>query len=107
MTTVTYLPPVRPWRQTCSSVPMTRTRSKRCLSAISYARPSVSTAVFAVCHATPSAAATRAIDRWAITMPSNAHRNASRVSFARGAAAAEMSWRHTCAQPSHRGHEEP
>lgn len=59
MITVRYLSPWRVCRQTCSSTPITRTPSKRASSSISRRWPSARTALFAVCDATPSPAATR------------------------------------------------
>ncbi|GGQ33351.1 hypothetical protein GCM10010140_74270 [Streptosporangium pseudovulgare] len=54
MITVTYLPPLRVCRQTCSSIPMTFTPSNRAGSLISTCLPSANTASFAVLHATAS-----------------------------------------------------
>jgi hypothetical protein len=63
MMTVTYLSPLRVWRHTCSSTPITRTPSKQAGSEISTHRPSASTASLALSHATPSAPAIRATVR--------------------------------------------
>ena len=87
MMTVTYLSPVRVWRQTCSSTPITRTPSKRDGSEINSRLPSASTASFAVSHATPSAPAIRATLRWPTTSASSAHVSARRDNLALGAAA--------------------
>ncbi len=102
MMTVTYLSPRRVWRQTCSSTPMTFTPSNRVGSLISSRLPSTRTALLAVSHATPSPSATRATVRCATTIPSSAHRSPVRESFARGSAAALVSWRHTCPQSAQR-----
>ena len=102
MITVTYLSPRRVCLQTCSSTPTTFTPSNRVTSLIRTRLPSARTASFAVSHATPRPSATRATVRWATTIASSAHRSPRRESFARGAAAREVSWRHTCPQPSHR-----
>ena len=102
MITVTYLSPRRVWRQTCSSTPITRTPSKRAGSSISSRFPSARTASLAVCQATPSPAATRAIERWSMTRASSAHRIPPRESFARSAAAAVVSSRQWHPQWSHR-----
>ena len=87
--------PGRGCRQQCSSTPITRTPSRRCGSSTSSSLPAASTAVFAVCQATPRVAATRAIDRRSITTARNAHSTACADSFPRGGAAALVSWRHT------------
>ena len=55
MITVTYLSPRRVWRQTCSSMPMVVTPSKRCGSAIRTRLPSANTAALAVFHDTARA----------------------------------------------------
>jgi len=55
-----------------------------------------------VCHEAPSEAATRAIDSRSMTTDFSAHSTACRDSFARGAAAAVVSCRHTCPQPEQR-----
>ena len=102
MITVTYLPPQRVWRHTCSSTPITATRSNRAGSAISTRRPSASTASLAVFHATPSPSAILATDRCWRTIPTSAQRSARRDSFDRGSAAADVSWRYTCPQSAHR-----
>ena len=102
MTTVTYRSPLRVCLQACSSTPMVVTPSNRPGSAIRTRRPSASTASLAVSHATSRASATRATVTCWSTSASNAHRTADRVSFAFGAAAAVVSWRHTRRQVSHR-----
>src|SRR5699024_6717262 len=102
MITVTYLSPRRVWRHTCSSTPITRTPSKRAGSSISSRFPSARAASLAVCQATPSPAATRAIERWSMTRASSAHRIPPRESFARSAAAAVVSSRQWHPQWSHR-----
>lgn len=87
MITVTYLSPRRVWRHTCSSTPTTVTPSKRRSSSISTRLPSVTIASFAVFHATPRPAATRATVKCSHTIPSRAHRSPRRDNLARGSAA--------------------
>ena len=72
---------------------MTFTPSNRVGSLISSRLPSARTALLAVSHASPSPSATRATVRCATTIPSSAHRSPVRESFARGSAAALVSWR--------------
>lgn len=72
------------------------------VSLISIRLPSARTASLAVFHATPSPSATRAIVRCWHTIASSAQRSPRRDSLARGSAAVEVSWRHTCPQPVHR-----
>ncbi len=64
--------------------------------------PSARTALLAVCHDTPSPAATRATVRWSMTMLSSAHRNPPRDSFAFSGAAFAVSCRQVRAHPPHR-----
>ena len=85
-----------------SSTPIARTPSNRPGSSIRARLPSARTASLAVSHATASPSATRATVRCLSTIASNAHRSPRRESFARGSAAALVSWRHTCPQCAHR-----
>ncbi|MCO4589326.1 hypothetical protein Si084_01842 [Streptococcus infantarius subsp. infantarius] len=101
MITVTYLSPRFVWRHTCSSTPIVVTPSKRWGSSISCRVPSARIASFAADHDTASPAATREMDRWSTTSPSSPHRRPPREIFARGGAAAVVSWRHTRPHPEH------
>ena len=81
---------------------MTFTPSNRVGSSINSCRPAVSTASLTVCHEAARAAATRAIDILSMTTDFSAHSTACLLSFARGAAAWDVSCRQTLAQSAHR-----
>src|SRR5699024_8674255 len=90
------------WRQQCSSTPITWTPSKRPGSLTSSCRPAFNTASLTACQEEAREAAIRPMASLSITRLFSAHSTACRVSFVLGAAAVEVCWRHTRAQPGQR-----